>query len=485
MQNAPNSGVADGRSSLKRDSLGVIHVVFFVVAAAAPLTALIGVSPAAIGMGNGIGVPGSFAIAGLLYLLFSVGYTAMSRHIRNAGAFYAYIAQGIGGSCGVGAAFLALLAYASVQIAVYALLGIFLSQSLAAHVHVNVPWWIFSLVAAFTVHGLARRAVEFSGRVLGVFMSLEILIVLVLDAAIILRHPAGHGMSFTSFAPTTIFSIGFGASLAFVVPSFLGFEASAIFSEEARHPSKTIPIATYTAVSLIGLLYTFSTWAIIQAYDPAVVVLAAKHDPANFYFNVSTALLGPVTTDAMTLLLDTSLLAAALALQNTITRYLFALGREGLLWKRLARTHARYQSPHIASLTQTLVASAVMGVFVVAGEDPYATLFSWASAIAAISILVVQTLASVAVVGFFYHDAHGVGLGSRLIAPALSSLALFGCAVAIVINLPLETGTQSAYVWSLPLLVSGICALGIWLGGTLKHRDPTRYYALGHTLKTT
>lgn len=72
---------------LQKNSIGLLHIVFFVVAAAAPLTAVVGASPAAFAFGNGAGVPGAFVLSGLLYLIFSVGFTAMSRYVGGAGAF--------------------------------------------------------------------------------------------------------------------------------------------------------------------------------------------------------------------------------------------------------------------------------------------------------------------------------------------------------------------------------------------------------------
>ena len=66
-------------------------------------------------------------LAGLLYLVFSVGFTAMSRHVGGAGAFYTYIAQGIGKPAGVGGALMALVTYCAVQIAIYGLFGVFMA----------------------------------------------------------------------------------------------------------------------------------------------------------------------------------------------------------------------------------------------------------------------------------------------------------------------------------------------------------------------
>ena len=81
-------------NQLKKNSLGVGSVTFLVVSAAAPLTAAGGGIPPSMLFGNGAGIAGSFLIVTLILLAFSVGYVAMSRHVKNAGAFYAFAAQG-------------------------------------------------------------------------------------------------------------------------------------------------------------------------------------------------------------------------------------------------------------------------------------------------------------------------------------------------------------------------------------------------------
>ena len=87
-----DTGAAD---TLRKNALGAPHIVFFVIAAAAPLTAVVGVTPAAFQLGNGPGVPVTFLLVGGLYLLFSAGFTAMSRFVLSAGGFYAYIKAGL------------------------------------------------------------------------------------------------------------------------------------------------------------------------------------------------------------------------------------------------------------------------------------------------------------------------------------------------------------------------------------------------------
>src|SRR5689334_19666242 len=80
-------------------------IVFMVIATNGPLTALVGALPTTIAVGNGGGAPAVIVGLGLLYLLFSVGFTAMSRHVKNARAFYAGIVNGLGSADGRGVSF--------------------------------------------------------------------------------------------------------------------------------------------------------------------------------------------------------------------------------------------------------------------------------------------------------------------------------------------------------------------------------------------
>ena len=118
---------------LRKNTLGVFSLVFFVVAAASPLTGIVGGLPIAIFSGNGAGMATTYIAASLILALFSIGYITMSRYINNAGAFYAYISAGMGENIGTSASFIALFAYICVQIAVVAMLGFFLSIFLQDH----------------------------------------------------------------------------------------------------------------------------------------------------------------------------------------------------------------------------------------------------------------------------------------------------------------------------------------------------------------
>src|SRR5690625_7396647 len=70
------------------------------------MTVVAGVVTTGFAMTGLVGIPVAFLAIGAVLMLFSVGYVAMSRYVTNAGAFYAYIARGIGKPFGVGAAWI-------------------------------------------------------------------------------------------------------------------------------------------------------------------------------------------------------------------------------------------------------------------------------------------------------------------------------------------------------------------------------------------
>jgi hypothetical protein len=88
--------VSNPSTALAADRLGVPAVVFFVTSAATPLTVVAGVITLAYAITGLLGLPIAFLLVGVLLALFGVGYVAMSRHVANAGAFYAYVAAGLG-----------------------------------------------------------------------------------------------------------------------------------------------------------------------------------------------------------------------------------------------------------------------------------------------------------------------------------------------------------------------------------------------------
>ena len=251
---APSSRPGSVSRALARDRLGVPAVLFFVLAGVAPLTVAAGVIPTAYQTTGLTGIPAAFLAVAVILAIFATGYVAMTRHITNSGAFYAFVSRGIGRVIGVAAALVALLAYTFLQVGLYGAFGPNAASEAAAHLGVHAAWWKWALGAwaVITVLGLLR--VDITGRVLGVLLTAEILVILA-ETIGGLEHPADGHFSFTTLSPADLTSAGFGTFgvLAVVaVLGFVGFEQAPVLAEEAHNATRTIPVATYFALVMIG-----------------------------------------------------------------------------------------------------------------------------------------------------------------------------------------------------------------------------------------
>src|SRR6185295_14163130 len=116
---------------------------------------------------------------------------------------------------------------------------------------------------------------------------------------------------------------------------------------------------------------------------------------------LGTTYIGPALTTVMSLLFISSVFAALLAFHNAVARYLYALGREGLVPAQLGRTHTKHLSPYTGSLSQSILAFVVVLIFVITRQDPVLALFTWLTQLGTLAIIVLMALASFAVVAFF------------------------------------------------------------------------------------
>ena len=96
---------------LKPNAVGIIGVLFMAVATAAPITAMVGNVPIAVGFGNGSHAPAGYIVATVVLSLFAIGYATMAKHLTATGAFYGYIAHGLGRIVGMASGLLITMAY--------------------------------------------------------------------------------------------------------------------------------------------------------------------------------------------------------------------------------------------------------------------------------------------------------------------------------------------------------------------------------------
>ncbi|WP_416442917.1 APC family permease [Leucobacter sp. HNU] len=478
---------------LSRRTLGVPSITLMIIAASAPLTVVAGGVTTSFAVTGSLGVPLGFVVIAVILTVFAVGYTAMGRYITNAGAFYAYISQGLGRPIGVGASLIALVSYNAMQIGVYGLFGFQLSMFLEAKFGFSSPWWLWILLCIVVVGVLGVNRIDFSAKVLGVLVALEFLVVIVFDVVSLAVAP--EGVSTTTLNPAELFGPSLGIVLVFGVAAFMGFEGAAIYGEEAKDPKRTVPRATYAAVAIIGLFYAFSAWAFSVGIGPSNIVAKSQESGPDLMFVFMNSHVSVIFVDIMNILFLTSLFASLQSFHNAVARYFFSLGREGVLPTWFAGT-SKHGAPWAGSVAQTVIALVVTVGFIFSGEVfggaaalgeqsflyPVLTMFTWLTNTGAMGLVLLMAVIAAAVIGFFRRDRRGLGVWTTMVAPLVSGLLLAWVFVMIIANFHVQLGQQEptfgTYVLPIIVVLAGI--VGIVWGRALKRRKPEIYQQIGH-----
>ncbi|MFF6993986.1 APC family permease [Streptomyces sp. NPDC008313] len=473
--------------ALRADRLGTGGLLLSVLAATAPLMVVAGVMPTTFAVMGVVGQPLLFVVLGLVLALFSVGYAEMSRHVHNAGAFYAYISRGLGGTAGAGAALVALVAYSSLQVGIYGIFGFEVSGLCATYLDVEVVWWVPALAAVLAVGVLAWLKIDVNARVLGVLLLIEVVLVVVFDVAAV-ADPAKEGLSLHAFNPDTLTGAGIGTALCFCIAAFLGFEQAPVYAEETSRPHILVPRVMFLAVSGVAVFFALSSWALTVAAGPSAIVGLSQKQSAGLLFFLTESRLGTTFTDVLHVLFVTGMLAAMLSFHNVVARYAFAMGREGLLPSAFGRTTGTNGAPGTGSLLQTAVALIAVVAFAVADDkptgDPTAPvlhLFTWFGNVGALGVIVLMAAASLSVIVFFARRGAARAQAWRLVASALAGIALLVIAGYTVkdFDVLVGAGPGSSLSWLLPGIIGAALVAGLVQGLVLRSRRPEAHARIG------
>ncbi|MDX3850543.1 APC family permease [Streptomyces sp. AK02-01A] len=473
--------------ALRANRLGTVGLLLSVLAASAPMLVVAGVMPTVFGVMGVVGQPLLYVILGVVLVLFSFGYAEMSRHVHNAGAFYAYIARGLGPTAGAGASLVALVAYSAMQVGIYGILGFEISGLFATYLDITVVWWVPALAAALVVGLLGWLKIDLNAKVLGVLLLIECLLVVIFDIAAV-ADPSKEGLSLEAFNPDTLAGAGLGTALCFCIAAFVGFEQAPVYAEETSRPHVVVSRVMFLAVGYAALFLAFSAWAVTVAAGPDSVVAEAGEQGPGLLFGLTESRLGTTFTDVLHVLFVTGMFAALLSFHNVVARYAFAMGREGLLPAAFGRTSKSSGAPASGSVLQSAVSVAVILAFALTDDkptgDPTAPvlhLFTWMGNVGALGVILLMAAAAFAVIAFFVRRGAGGPQAPRLVASGLSGIALIAIAVYTVkdFDVLVGAGPGSALNWVLPGIIVLALVGGVVYGLVLRSVKPEVHARIG------
>jgi amino acid transporter len=471
-------------------------VLFLIVTGAAPITAMLFNVPVAV-QGGGSSAPSAYLLAAAALTIFSVGYVAMARRVTAAGGFYSFISHGLGPTAATGAGLLMWLCYVAFSASVIGVCGYFAHTTLQDWFSINVPAWVVEILALSIMSGLSWFHIELTSKVLGVFLTAEVIALIIFSAAVLFQG-GKHGLNLTPLNPGHLFNNGdavkaFGASAAGVALfgafwSWVGFEMAPNYAEESRNPKKLMGPAIYISVLGLAVLYVLVSYVFVigwGTHGAASAVLAQfQGKTESAFYPLASTYFGAVLTNAFKLLIVTSSFACATAFYNTSARYAFSMARERVLPSALARTHTEHKSPHMAGALVTAMVAALILAFTLSDSSDSAALLklgTWLPLMGVLGILFVQALASVAIIRFFLTTARDDFHWWRtLVAPVIGGAAMVAVCYLLIANRSALSGAGGAtFIKIIPWAILVTFILGVGVGLYYRRKDRVLHASIG------
>lgn len=346
--NEPTGAGREPGGSLRR-SMGLPTLVFFGLSYMVPMTVF-----TTYGIVNDI--TGGFLASAYLITLAAMLFTAcsyafMGRRVDSAGSAYAYTREGLGGGIGFLTGWAVMIDYILLPMLNYLLIGLYLSEQFP-----SIPAWVFSLTALVlvTVLNIVGILVVKSANMVLVLLQIVFFLIFFVFAARAF-DPAANPLD--PFVRSDFNLTAVAAGAAVLCLSFLGFDAISTMAEEAQKPKQAIPRAVILTTIIGGVFFVSVSWFAYMAH-PAVI---SGDDADVAAISVLAHIGGNLLTALFLAAYVTGALGSALASQASVSRILYAMGRDRVLPHKLFGTISRrFRTPVGAILVVAVISTSAV-----------------------------------------------------------------------------------------------------------------------------
>ena len=288
-------------------------------------------------------------VGGLYTMVGAVCLAELGTMLPEAGGYYVYARRAFGNNVGFAVGWTDWLTYCAVLGYVSIAIGEFvplLLPALAGHER------FVAIVSLAALAALQLAGLRVSSRFQEITTLVKCIAFLIVVVAALTFAPAIPPRSGAAAQSPTL--SGLIVALQSVVITYGGWQSALYFSEEDRDPDRNLPRAMIGGVASVIVVYLMVNVALLTVLP--LGDLARSTLPAA---DAAQILLGDRGRKIVTILSIVSLPPMLNAILMIGTRILFAMGRDGLLWRRAAAVTAR-GTPAAAMLATTLVALALV-----------------------------------------------------------------------------------------------------------------------------
>jgi putrescine importer len=350
---SPTPVATEAEGHLKR-VLGVPALVLFGLVYMVPLTVFTTLGIVTQLTGGRLSVAYLVTLAAMVFTARS--YARMSAAYPVAGSAYAYTQKTFGAPVGFLAGWSLLLDYLFLPMLNYLVIGIYMSAAIP-----SVPPWVWILISIAVVTVLNVVGIVSVARANFVLLAVQIVFIVVfIVMAFVATSKLGHVnfmAPFTGDGTVSGWSPIF-AGAAILCLSFLGFDAVSTLSEEAKDPTRSVPRAIMIATLASGVIF------IVLSYVSQMVFPSNQFaDPDSGSTDVMMAAGGQFLNVFFTAAYVAGCIGSALTSQASVARILYAMGRDGILPRKIfGQILARFGTPALAILVVSVISLAAIWI---------------------------------------------------------------------------------------------------------------------------
>lgn len=419
----------------------------------------------------GVASPLTIIAAGIVIALLGNTLAQFSRAQPSAGGFITFVGKSFGPVSAVTTALLVGLGYIIAMSSVIAISGGFLQITINHYLGWQVPWILWTLLLTGLAVAMMIRGVAVSTKLAGLFFLVEMLVLVVVSVATIVKH-AGN-LSIGPFLPSHISGgfKGLAEGFPLAIYLFIGWENSAALAEETDNPRRNVGRAVFSSIAIMSVSYVLFAYATVTGFGYNVTKLGASEIP---FIDVARGTLGVLAFFAYLAGL-TSTLGALIAGTNSQARLIFSAGREGLLPAFLGRVHPTRRTPTHAILTFVTIALLIIGGWGFGHVINHhaktmnpVSFFAEASTMGTILVLLVYLASNIAL-PFYYRKYRPAEFRvvRHAVLPTIGALAII-----VPLYYLAKPGQPAPYSW-FPYVALVLVAIAVLYAVVLTRRDPT------------
>lgn len=313
-----------------------------------------------VALGAGFATPLAVLLSGLASIAVGYVIAQFAVRYRAAGSMYSYVAQAMGASHGLMGGLIYMFGVLMFVFGIVTGVAGFAADFLA-QVGITIHWLPILVVQLALLYGITYFDVRHSTRIQLTIVAISVLILLALALTIIARGGVA-GNTLAPFLPSSPGGpLGFSFGLIYGLLLFTGYESAAVLAEESTDSRRVIPLAILGSATLATVFYVIMTYAYAIGYGLEGVGAWADPTGTPALFAMAATYWGENSIPLFFGIAIIDAFAVALAALNTVSRVLFAMGRDGALPSALGRTQPTYKTPHIANGV-VLVLALVVGL---------------------------------------------------------------------------------------------------------------------------